>query len=323
MILIWTDSHFDDNPSNEYRWKIFEVICKIAKQKNVSAIYHLGDFVDKKDRFSGAFVNRLVYEMRAMSTIAPLTILRGNHDLPLNGPAFFEFLNDIREPITYVVDPILKPDHLLLPFSHSPVDEWSGISLKDFKAAFMHQTPSGAVSENGISLDGIRLPLFPRGMKVYTGDAHVQQKVKNIVCVGCPYPIKFGDVFPCRILLLDSNSFEIVEEIVPDIHFQKKVLRISSLEDLKTAKLNPDDQVRIEFAVSSDQIEKWGETEQAIATWAKQSGVSIASIEAIVEQNQSTISDLEESPKELLRQFANDEKINKELLDVGFALLEG
>jgi predicted phosphodiesterase len=322
MFLLFTDSHWDDAPNNEYRWQIFQHVRKIAKEKKISHIFHLGDAVDKKDRFPSSFVNRLVSEFHETIKIAPLTILRGNHDSPLNGPAFFEFLNYMAGTIEYITEPTLwSHDLALLPYSADPIEDWKGINFQQLKAAFMHQTPSSAISENGTALNGHRLPIFPRDLNVYTGDAHVQQKIRNIVCIGCPHHIKFGDKFPCRILLLDEDTFDIAKEIKLETQ-SKRVIEVSSLAEIEQLVITSGDQVRIKFNLATDQIENWGAIEQKVVAWAKQSGVDLASVEAIIEQKGVALSDLDTSPETILREFAEDEKISEELLSVGLELLK-
>lgn len=325
--LLFTDTHWDDQPNNDYRWNVFKHVREACNQHKVSHVFHLGDAVDRKDRFSAAFVNRLISELRSVAEFTPLTILRGNHDNPLNGPAFFEFINHMQGRLKYVVDPVLFPNSLkgslaLLPYSPDPVSDWQHINFNELKAAFMHQTPSSAVSENGTSLTGHKLPIFPRHLNVYTGDAHVQQKIKNIVCVGCPHHIKFGDKFPCRILLLDEDTFEIEKELQLETQ-SKRVIEVSSLEEFKEVVATAGDQVRIKFNLPSDQIENWGAIEQKVIEWAKKEGINLASVEAIIEQKGTALADLDTNPQTILREFAGVEKISDSLLSIGLELLDG
>lgn len=322
MILVIGDTHWDDQPQNEYRWKLFEIVRKICKQKKISQIIHLGDALDRKDRFSAIFVNRLVNELTQIAELAPIKILRGNHDSPLNGPAFFTFLNQLDHPVFYITEPTPDGDMILLPFTAEPLTDWREIKFSQYKAAFMHATVQGAVSENGQQLQAGKFPIFPRNLEIYSGDVHVQQKVRNITYVGCPYPIKFGDDFPCRLVLLDENTLEIVEEIPLDIQ-QKAVVEVSSLAEMRKLALQPGSQIRVKFNLASDQVQNWGSIEAEVASWAGKAGVSVSSIEAIIEQSSSSLTDLDVAPETILRQFAENEKIDKSLLDIGFELLKG
>lgn len=320
MLLLFTDTHWDDQDINEYRWKIFDDVRRISRENNITHIYHLGDAVDRKDRFSGAFVNRLIGEMRSLTEAAPVTVLKGNHDSPLNGPAFFDFLNYVGTRLRYITEPETQGALALLPYSPKPIEDWAHIDFLKLKGAFMHQTPSGARSENGQSLTGHKLPDFPKKLHVYTGDAHVQQKIKNVTCVGCPYQIKFGDDFPCRILLLDPQTFAVAKEFKLESQ-RKRVLTVSSLEEMRRLKIAKGDQIRVKFNLPSDQASNWGTIEGQVIDWAKDAGVSVDSVQATIQQHEAAAADSSVDPRAALAQFVADEKLGDVMGAAGLEFL--
>ena len=324
-LLFFTDTHIDDQPQNEYRWKVFQTVREIVREYEVDYVYNLGDMIDRKDRFSGAFVNRLVEELEETGRHAPLTILAGNHDAPLRGPAFFQFVNRLAGRVRYVTEPTVDGRLLLLPFTPTPFEDWAGIKFSDFRAALMHVTVEGAVSENGTELVGTQLPPIPKGMRLFSGDVHVPQQIKRLglTYVGCPHPIKFGDRFTPRMLVVDGNTFDVVAE-VPVKTIRKHAVEVGSLDELRALDVDPGDQVRVKFNLSTDDVERLGEVEAALVEWARERRVDVRSPEFAVQGRGGGLGDdvdLEVKPVTLLRQFGEVEELGVDLMSVGDELL--
>jgi hypothetical protein len=320
MFLLTTDWHLTDNPDNEYRWQVFGAVRQAKTRYPISHVFGLGDMIDRKDRFPSSFINRLVEES---STIAPFSWMRGNHDTTLHPPSFFSFMSDpfFRADVRYINEPtIWNPDLLLLPFSAKPKEDWRQFDLRSFKSVFMHATVKGAVTENGQVMEGTGFPMLPGSVKFYSGDVHVPQKVRNVEYVGCPHPIKFGDRFPCRMLLLDEQTFHVVDEIKLSPP-RKLMLEIKSIDDLAKVRIRQGDQVKIRFTCDPSAIGEFGSTEAALNSWARESGASIAGTEVIVQSTRSENVDTNQTPETILTQFAEKEEIADDLLGIGLSLL--
>jgi len=320
MHLLFTDTHWDDQPVNEYRWLVFDAIRQVKTQYPISMVFLLGDAVDRKDNSSGAFINRLLNELKS---VAPIIILRGNHDTNLHPPPYFSFLSTefLKHSIEYISEPTEFADSLLLlPFTSYPKEDWKDLGLTKYKSVFMHQTITGAVTENGQVMESRSFPILPGRVKFYSGDIHVPQQIRNVTYVGCPHPIKFGDKYPCRMLMLDEETYEIVGEI-PLSPPRKLMLDIRSIEDLAAYGPRPGDQVKIRLTVQPDAVDGFGEDEAAIAAWAKQNGVTIAGTEVIVNTGFDRDVDINQTPEAILRSFADSEGLTSELLQVGLDLL--
>jgi len=322
-LLLATDFHIDDLPQNEYRWKVFDEMYAAAKKRGITEFYILGDLTDRKNRFTGELVNRLIAALQKLTDLGFVTILAGNHDKPVNGPYYFDFLNEIPG-IAYIHEPFIDDNKklLLLPFSPNPIEEWADIDYGKYKAAFIHQTVSNTVSENGTVLTGSKLPIFPRGFKCYSGDAHVHQVIRGIHYIGCPHPVKFGDTFPNRMLVLDENTYEISEEITltpPG----KLVYAITSPDQLEDLEVRKGDQVRLVFSTQASDLATLGDAERAIAQWAKAKGVTVDGTEVVLPQPRtSATGDMELAPDMVLRDFAESEGISKDMLDIGSMILK-
>lgn len=318
MLLLCTDLHLDDQRANEYRWNVFPEIARACRSRSISRVYCLGDMVDKRDRHSADMVNRLVSCWTSLP-VAERVILRGNHDTTVSGPAFWEFLSKVPG-IEYVSQPTLRADLLLLPFSSNPRVEWDGLIVRDVRAVFVHATRSGTIAENGFALSGHDLPPIPRRVKVYSGDVHNQQTVDNWIYVGASHPVKFGDNYPCRFLLLDERTYDVVEEVAVAT-IAKRVVEVATLDDLASARVLVGDQVKVRISTAPGSID-WGALESAVDRWAHERGVEVASIEGSYDLPvQSGQASGELSPEDLLRVFASEEEVSGDLLDEGMGLL--
>jgi hypothetical protein len=319
MDLLVTDTHWDENPDNEYRWAVFDEIMKVKMRLPIRRVRHLGDAVDRKDRFSGAFVNRLIGCLRR---VAPIDVLRGNHDTPLRPPPFFSFLSSsdaMMGGVNYIDAPTPDGPLLMLPFTATPKKDWADLGLARYKAVLMHATVTGCVSEGGFALENQNFPMLPGRVRFYSGDVHNEQQVRNITYVGCPHPIHFGDKFKCRMLVVDDD-FEIVEEVV--LHPPGKIMiDITDPAQLSKIAARPGDQVKIRLNLRDPT--KYGEMESAIEEWVRSRGVSLSSTEVTVDTGFDRAGiDLEQTPRHILRQFAEREGVSDELLAVGSALLD-
>lgn len=334
MHLLLTDLHLDDQKTNEYRWRVFDELERACLSYPVTRVSCLGDMTDKRDRFPAEMVNRLVGCWTKIASLVGagayeaeviVDILRGNHDTTVSGPAFWEFLSQVPG-LDYVTRPTMRGDDLLLlPFSPRPREEWRGLVTGDVAAIFLHATRSGTIAENGFALSGQEMPPIPRRIKVYSGDVHNQQVVGNWTYVGASSPIKFGDDYACRFLLLDEHTYEVVDEVAIST-ISKRVVEVSSLADLEAADVRSGDQVKVRVSASPGGIGdlSWAIMEREVERWARKRGVEVSSIEGGYEVSAQSGEAREDdlSPEEVLRAFAGEEGVSGSRLDVGLELLK-
>lgn len=321
-MILTSDWHLTDNPADEYRWQVFETLVGFHKQKPYHQLYVAGDLSDRKDRHSSILVNRLVKELsRLLDLNIHVYILMGNHDMPLAGPPYWEFLNSMD--VVVACKPTAFGKLLLLPWAADPKAEWKGIPFSRYNGIFMHQTVSGVVADNGMVLQNDKMPLFPRGIKIYSGDIHTPQVVGGVTYIGSPHPIKFGDNYPCRMLRLDQD-YKIIEEIKLDPP-RKHMIDIASVDELEGLITHRGDQARIRLSLPINDADRWPAMQDEIAAWAQLRGVTIASIEATVDMPKRTAEEPQSfatAPLEVLRLFAEAEGIDGMMLDAGVSLLK-
>lgn len=331
MLLLTADWHLTDNPADEYRWRVFDECRRIlATLPNDTELFILGDLCDRKDRHSAKLVNRLVAELgRLIAGGTYITILMGNHDMPLNGPPFWQFLDSCfvgangASAVAFVTEPLALADLLLLPYTHDPRKMWTTHDFSKYSAIFMHQTVTGVV-ENGFTLENENMPELPANLTIYSGDIHTPQVVGNVTYVSAPHPVKFGDDYDCRMLLLD-DAYKIVKQydLAP---MRKRMIDIQSVADLDKEATNPGDQVCVRLALSLDQVERWPIEEEVITRWAEARQVILTACEASVTATEVPLegapADFDLEPAQVLALFADAENMADSLRAAGLALLE-
>lgn len=319
-MLLTADLHLDDNPENEYRWNVFSSLVDNAPFNGQVAI--LGDLTDQKNRFSSVLVNRLVSELKNLCECkCEVYILMGNHDAPVNGPPFWNFLNEIKG-IHYISEPTYSHrDRLWLPFSKEPDKDWKDVDWTRSRVAFLHQFLDGSVIRgNKISGSNIHLP---DGLLYYAGDVHEPQKVDKVLYVGAPHPVDFGDHYHCRLLLLNED-YHIKREV--SLSTTKKMsVTISNLSDLeKLTEVQKDDKIRIHYSLGISDISKTPEIESQIQVWAMQKKVNVyLSFDVRSEDSDDSFADTKFlTSMDVLKAFGLHEGIKGETMKTGEDILK-
>lgn len=329
--LLSADWHLVDSVLDEYRWKVFDNIKEISLEQRINQIFILGDFIDRKDRHAAEFLNRVVISMKDLvdETGAPVTILMGNHDMPLKGTPYWSFLNQVG--VRYVTEPTLIAGVWCLPFSANPLEDWRGLPFAGSRAILMHQTVAGSLLEGDrkIEKEPNPLPIFPRGVPVYSGDIHRPQTTSGVTYVGVPHPTRFGETWSNRVLLIKNGDFK--APIVAGMRTIKRaILDISSVEELQTLRYRPGDQVRVRFQLTPTDLMSWSFKEEVIRAWASTHGIVVVSIEAVLIKElapQQNAQKGEEyallNPVEVIRSFSEQEGLGEDVLQYGLTLLKG
>jgi DNA repair exonuclease SbcCD nuclease subunit len=332
-MLLTADLHLTDRPQDEYRWNVFadmQAWLKEPRQQQAKENYIIiaGDLVDTKDRFSANFVNRLTRELRALTYDGvSVWITRGNHDTPISGTPYWNFLSYI--PGIYYIDTpwLARPDLLLLPYSPDPLNDWKGLDWKPIRCAILHQCLSGAVSNSGFTLTNDKMPILPRGKVYYAGDIHTPQKVGTVQYIGAPHPINYGDQYTCRMLDVDDISYAITSVI--DLHPPMKHMITDDMQSWVDgvpafSYALTGDQAKVRIQVPLNMIEQWPVVEQKIKDWAIENAITVASIEPIIvgaalePESTEVITD----PVQIFADFIGENDLSPAIVELGISILE-
>lgn len=325
MILLTADLHLTEKPDDEYRWHSLDFILEQVSASAIDAVYILGDMFDRKDRFPSHMVNRLVGKLGEISKLSPVTILMGNHDKPVEAIyPYASWFNALAHRVRYIIEPTIEQDLALLPFNSDPAQAWQNIDFGRVRAAFCHQCFDKALGSNG-PLEGVKFS-FPKHLKVYSGDIHIPQKLGQIIYVGAPHPVTFGDQHDTRMLLLNQR-YDIAEELhVPSI--RKRKLIVQNVSELASLKVSKGDHVQVEVHIKSSSMSQWSVDLHAVNDWASKHGVKLVSAMPIVDleagKTETSNNEVEwGDPENVLLAYCHAEKIPEPLMQKGLELLNG
>ena len=322
-MILTADWHLDDKPENNYRWEVFRALEKLLATTEEKEIFVLGDLGDRKDRHSADLVNRVFDEFNGLLAHgADIHVIMGNHDAPLNGPAYWEILNNIQGKLNFYSEPAALGDLILLPYTPNPSSDWSDIDWDAYKAAFLHQPIAGGIYNGGKLEHGSAMPVFPRKLHAYAGDLHYPQVVKGVTYVGSPSRVRFGDNHSCRLLVLNSD-YEIAEELVLDSPL-KSIVTITDMSELKSLEWLPGDMLRVRFEFEPGRHEGFPVEVQRIREWADKEGVVLASVEGVVMQDKAVVEAprFDADPVAVMAAFAKQEGLDEGLVEAGNWLLK-
>lgn len=327
--LITSDLHLTASPADSYRWSLFPWLADHVRRERVKSVIILGDLTDAKDYHPAELTNQLVAEIIALSQLAHVTILMGNHDYLKSGLAYFKFL-ELTANIRYITKPTEDLDGepcYWLPHSKNPLKDWEGMrDFSHYSYIFMHQTIKGSIASNGMAMDGDALPDMTTAGKIYSGDIHVPQIIANPVIgsieyVGSPYHVHFGDRFNPRVILINRTR------IAVDLHFNtisRTTLDVGSLRELKRLKLHKGDQVKLRIALSEADKHDWARIRREAQAWLKEEGVEIEGVELKVKKARRVLLEGRPAmtPADAITRYVEAEELGGSMLEVGLECLD-
>jgi hypothetical protein len=335
-LLISGDWHFSDAPIDAYRFSAIEKhVPALIKKHKIDCVLVLGDFTEAKSGHSAELVNRIVNLFHKLSELAPLVLLRGNHDWhssPDN--AFFAFLSRL-EHVSWVGQPTLLSDvknapspaleasrMILLPHTADYERDWGNLDLSEVDWAFCHQSFAGALSESGFKLpDGVPLSFFPSHLKIVSGDIHRPQHLGNLTYCGSPYSIDFGDNFEPRMLLLSGNKLTSLPCPGPG----KRLVEVASLAKLGGVETTPGDILKVRVALSAEEAPKWAEIAAYVREWGAARKVYVHLVQPIMTSSRKSMTKAKGAPKksdaELLKEYAAARAVGEDTLKAGLKFI--
>lgn len=341
-VLLVSDLHLNDNPRDEYRWLLFPRLRKIIREKHVSHLFVLGDLTDEKDRHNARLVNRVVDALSLLiaegGKASPLEVwlLMGNHDNIDPGCAFFRFLDKMPQ-LHFVSTPFMRPfdghEVLMLPHTRTPLESWAQIDFMhkaDF--IFLHGTMTGAAAESGQLLEGIPPGALvqARKAKIFGGDIHVPQRVGRVEYVGAPYPVRFGDNFEGRAILLTDwrTADEIPLPSIRRVWLEADAHGIGAPGDTgKLPQLSEGDQVKVRVRLSQAEYHLWNDVKKYVVEWCANMKLQLCGLELQREEAKAVPKlarrvVLKKSGRGILDDFCQKNKVDKSTADVGHHILQ-
>jgi DNA repair exonuclease SbcCD nuclease subunit len=336
-VLLLSDLHLTENPLDDYRWGIFDWCVRICKFYRCHYVFILGDLTQEKDYHSSLLVNRIVGQLLDVvrkANLVQMFVLRGNHDGINPKVPYFRFL-DFIDRISFVHEPRLvtidETPFLMLPHSRTPEKDWPQYLEKlDYAFLMLHATVHGAVSESGMKLDGVSSDMFKEtGARIYSGDIHVPQKIGKVEYVGAPYPIRFGDTFKGRGIILSDKEAR-------DVHYKtiaKRTIDVDSagLEKMIQAKDvdpgEPGDQVKFRLQLAQSELSDWPKYRKQITKYCADWNLFLCGAEMKTKSTKPRLKTsareaVSRSSEDILASYCRSQRVPERLIEVGEHLLK-
>jgi DNA repair exonuclease SbcCD nuclease subunit len=335
-VLATSDLHLSARQRDQYRFDACKKLTAIIAREKPDAVLIAGDLTEEKDRHPAELVNRVVDLMHGISKLAPLLILKANHDYRDEAHPFFAFLSHVENVhwIGSACDAAQLPKQfrkpfagcLFLPHTHHPKRDWKGwVDRTTFRFVFAHQLFSGAVGDTGKRLSGIDPALIPANQYVLSGDVHRPGMVGgNIEYIGAPYHVDFGDNYTSRFIEFKSNSSNRkVTTRRTDKWPQKRLIAVDSYRELFDATGNPGDIVVVRINTTK---EKFADDRKEVVRWAKQREIELHRVDAVfpnkaVRRNVSVAHTRADDSK-VVRQFCKRHGVDERSERLGHSLVE-
>lgn len=321
--LITADVHFSADPRNAYRFKFFDWLHKTVARYEVDDLIILGDITDAKDEHGAELVNEVVGRLSKLAKECRITIPTGNHDYVADGCPFFHFIHNI--PNIRWIDTITTtsfPDIgscLILPHTADWKKTWPKHLKHRYDYVFTHCTFEGAAGGFGHKLSGVDPELFKNQSIVVSGDIHGAQSFKNIVYVGAPYTINFGDDYQGRVLLIDDGEHRSLNVDIP----QKWLLVIDNLDELNEGAFVPGDIIKIEYNLKRREQERWYDIKSKIQSWGQKIGCVIDAVVPLIDIQTKTYKNVDvQTDKELIKAYAKSVQASSKTLERGLSLAD-
>jgi len=329
-VIITGDLHLTDRREDQYRWELFNFL----RHRHFDALLILGDLTEQKDCHAARFVNHVVEELLGFAEDGKeVHLLMGNHDYTRPDCPFFEFFRHYDNCYYHSTPQIWELGNVrwaFYPHARDPERYWSdmqrGRSL-GVQYTLCHQVFNGAVSESGASLEGCDVRELAGAGRVFAGDVHVPQKIGAVEYVGAPYPIRFGDAYKPRLVLIDSTDQTQTYLYPPNI--QKLVLEIRTPEDIEYQQgWRAGDQVKIVVRMTRSKFSQWESYRRDIQKICQRNDLVLCGLELReYKREQITTS---RTPGELLavstsdqfRAYCEHANLDQEDVDRGTKLLE-
>lgn len=339
--LLTADLHLNSNPRDEYRHTFVRGLAEFARKLRCGRIIILGDLTDEKDCHSAELVNRIVGYLYDMGQQCEVIILRGNHDCVDPTMPFFKFVHMI-ENVRWIND--MDSFGLVglglctfLPHTRDHERDWKKFSWAPYQRdpergwIFCHNTFDGSDAGGGRRLRGIPTSVFPKHATVVSGDVHVPQINEQVVYVGAPYTINFGDEYKPRVLMLGTTTGQKTQmQSIPVPGVQKRLIQIKAGHygrEKWLKRLNDGDILKIKVKLAADDYSNWPQIQRDVRKWGEELNCVVHSVvpvkaSATLRVKKTPTGVEHASDAELLEKYAKRRNVPADVLRTGLKLME-
>jgi len=254
--VLVTDTHLGRSNENELylntTLNLFNVIIEYCIDNNIKDIIHCGDFFDKKIfgskniTYKTIEISEQIFQNITNNGLT-LYIIVGNHDLILKTQNIPNSLTFFKNYNINLIDeePFILNNITLAPWKYDIAE------LDDNDILLGHFEINGCYRDNKTTIDDVNnysINDFNHFKQVYSGHIHLTQKNKNIMYIGSPYQMNYGDPYIDRgfYVLTENNELEmIVYNEAP------KFITINEYDNLKTIDIE-NNNVRIKLNDNND-----------------------------------------------------------------------
>lgn len=159
-------------------------------------------------------------------------------------------------------------------------------------------------------------------LPIISGDVHVPQSFRNLVYIGAPYTINFGDDYTPRAVLLDQGKIKFIPLDGP----QKRLIWMDVRGRWKLGNAEKGDIVRIRLQMRQEDYPRWAEFRERCEAWCEDMQFTLDGVEPLIEEVEGeepttqkiakTVSD-----KQLVQNYCRRNKVDDETAKVGERLL--
>lgn len=260
-IFMISDTHFGISQNNLDKFlpmmeeTFYEFVIPYLKSNanEGDILIHLGDLFDNRTSIPILVMNRVEKILMEVSTILPIHILVGNHDLwnkgsnDINSVRIFGYMDEnihVHEKTTSLE--IGNKRLILMPWIEKRIDMIQEIDNNSGDYLFCHSDLNGCrMHLNSVAHrnpDKIDVDNFSGYIDVFSGHIHITQKNKNFRFIGSLYQMDRNDIN-------DQKGITVLDLDTGDVHFEpngfspvfrkfsvKNEEDIEMLDDLKNSK---------------------------------------------------------------------------------------
>ena len=187
-----SDVHFFLNKRHSEFKELTKKLCLQIVEEKIDLVYVGGDVIDSKSRLSPEQVEAVTHFFYSISSICPMIVIPGNHDINLQRKGSLDSLTPIinvinpKHPIYYLTDSGIYNLYNIDWVVWSCIDDLDPFTLGkkevDYSIGCYHGTVKGSSTDSGWGLDGgVSLDLFKDVDICMLGDIHQRQSFDRIV----------------------------------------------------------------------------------------------------------------------------------------------